>query len=290
MRPTEIDTAIRITPPLHAAGLLAFLGLRAVPGVEEVDGGTYARAVRLARGPAVLRLTPRVSSIRLQATLSHADDAAEARTVARAICDAGADPHDVARVLGRDPLLGPVVAAAPGLRSPGTADGHELLVRAITGQQVSVLGARTTLGRMSATYGGALPAALATDTITTLFPSAERLAAADAATLGMPRARGGAIVGASAACAAGDVVLRRGADSAAAQQALVALAGVGPWTAAYVAMRALGDADAFMPTDLGVRHALERLGADGSPAAATARAASWAPYRSYAVHHLWHTL
>lgn len=275
---------LRGRPPFEAAALLAFLALRAVPGVERVDGDTYARTLRLPGGPARLSLRLHASGVHVEAALSHPADEDVALAAARRICDLDADPAPIAAVLGADPVLAPLVAARPGLRAPGTADGAELLVRAIAGQQVSVAGARTTLGRIAAAHGDPLPDALrGDDGLTRLFPATTRLAQADPAALGMPRARGAAIVAASAACAEG-LALAPGADPGATRAALLALPGVGPWTASYVAMRALGDPDAWMPTDLGVRHALAARGADA------AAADRWRPYRAYAVHHLWASL
>lgn len=231
---------------------LAFLAARAIPGVEAVEDGAYRRVHR----GAVLQVDA---------------GADPADPVARRIFDLDADTAAIDAHLAADPVLAPLVAARPGLRSPGTTDAHEILVRAITGQQVSVAGARTTLGRIAAAYGE--PVADGGD-LTHGFPTPEALAEADPATLGMPRARGAAIVAASRACADGLDPRDR--------EALLALPGVGPWTASYVAMR-LGDPDAWMPTDLGVRHALARLPGTPDPD-------RWRPYRAYAVHHLWASL
>jgi AraC family transcriptional regulator of adaptative response / DNA-3-methyladenine glycosylase II len=168
---------------------------------------------------------------------------------------------------------------------PGTVDGAELAVRAVLGQQVSVAGAATIAGRLAARHGEALDAPVGT--ITHLFPSAAALAAVDPAELPMPRSRARALVGMCAALAAGDVDLSPGADPDAAEAALLALPGIGPWTASYVRLRALGDRDAFPAADLGLQRALEHLGADGSPRAATARTEAWRPLRAYAAQHLW---
>jgi AraC family transcriptional regulator of adaptative response / DNA-3-methyladenine glycosylase II len=168
---------------------------------------------------------------------------------------------------------------------PGTVDGAELAVRAVLGQQVSVAGAATIAGRLAAAHGEPLPEPVGS--ITHLFPSSAALAALDPAELPMPRSRGRALVGLCAALAAGDVDLSPSADPAAAEADLLALPGIGPWTAAYVRLRALGDRDAFPAADLGLKRALERLGVDGSPRAAAARAEAWRPLRAYAAQHLW---
>lgn len=282
--------------PFAARELLKFLAARAVAGVEAVVEETYARTLSLPGGPAVI--VCRLSDHDVVATVLATDrgEVEPALTTVRQILDLDADPGPIQARLRADELLRPLVDDRPGLRSPGSADGHELLVRAITGQQVSVAGARTTLGRIARTYGTPLPAGLATaarrhgaDELGWVFPQAQQLAAAEPASLPMPRARGMAIVRASEACAEG-LVLAPGVDVAAARSALRGLPGVGSWTVEYVAMRALKDPDAFLASDLGVRQALIGLGADGSPRAARGAADAWRPYRAYANHHLWASL
>jgi len=161
-------------------------------------------------------------------------------------------------------------------------------VRAVLGQQVSVAGAATVAGRLAATYGE--PLARPLGGVTHVFPSAAALAGADPAALPLPATRARALVGLATALRDGDLVLDAGADREETRERLLALAGIGPWTADYVAMRALRDPDAFLPTDLGVRHALELLGEDARPATALALAERWRPYRAYAMVHLWAAL
>jgi AraC family transcriptional regulator of adaptative response / DNA-3-methyladenine glycosylase II len=170
----------------------------------------------------------------------------------------------------------------------GCADAHEVLVRAVAGQQVSVAGARTVVGRLVAAHGE--PLALADPALTHVFPTAQALAGADPAALSMPRARGATIVSACAALADGSLVLDPGVDREASRASLLALRGIGPWTAGYVAMRGLGDPDVMLEADLGVRHAVARLGGDDRPGAIAERAHAWRPWRSYAVAHLWASL
>jgi AraC family transcriptional regulator of adaptative response / DNA-3-methyladenine glycosylase II len=264
-----MEIELRHRRPIDARALLRFLGGRAVPGVEEVRDGSYRRSLRLASGPAVIEV--RVADGVMLANHEQA---------ARAVFDLDADPEAIADALGSDPLIGDRVRANPGLRVPGHADPAELAVRAVIGQQVSVAAARTIAGRLVAAYGEPLDRPVGS--VTHLFPTPAVLAALSPEDLPMPRARARALTGLAAALAGGELVLGR--------DALLALPGIGPWTASYVAMRALGDPDAFLPTDLGVRRALERLGVDGSPAAAQATAERWRPYRAYALQHLWTTL
>ncbi len=203
-----VTKTLRTRPPFAHRELLAFLALRAVPGVEEVTDGTYRRTLRLPGGAAVISVTPRASSVRVEARVSDDTDVPHALEAARRIFDLDADAPRIDAALASDPVMQALVAARPGLRAPGTADGAELLVRAITGQQVSVVGARTTLGKIVAAHGEQI------SETAWLFPSSEQLAAADAAALGMPHARGRAIVVSAAACAEG-LSLQAGADLAA---------------------------------------------------------------------------
>jgi AraC family transcriptional regulator of adaptative response / DNA-3-methyladenine glycosylase II len=287
-----IALTLPLRGPIDGEHLFAFLGTRAVPGVEVWDGTTYRRSLRLPRGSGVVALTPARSGVSCSLMLSSLADLQTAVQRCRRLLDLDADPAAVDEQLGGDDVLAPLVRARPGLRSPGVVDGSELLVRAILGQQVSVAGARTIAGRLAAAVGERTEVCAGADRggPTLLFPSPAGLLALDPETLPFPRSRRTAVRAACSAIADGRVVIDAGSDRAELDAALQALPGVGPWTSSYVAMRALGDPDVFMPTDLGVRHALQRLGLDGSPVAAAALAQRWRPWRSYALHHLWATL
>ena len=274
--------------PLDGDALLGFLARRAVPGVEEARDAAYRRSLLLAGGPATIELRPREAAVDVRLELADPADASGAVAAVRALLDLDADPASIAARLSGDALLGPLVRANPGARVPGHPDPAELAVRAVIGQQVSVAGARTIAGRLVAEHGE--PLARPLGGVTHLFPAPAALAALRPAELPMPRSRGRALIGLARALASGELALERSADPDLTRRRLLALPGIGPWTAAYVAMRALGDRDAFLPTDLGVRRALERLGEDGSPRAAAGTAERWRPYRAYAVQHLWTTL
>jgi AraC family transcriptional regulator of adaptative response / DNA-3-methyladenine glycosylase II len=168
---------------------------------------------------------------------------------------------------------------------PGHVDGVELAARAVIGQQVSVVAARTLATRLVAQIGEPLELSGEHD-VTHLFPTAGALAAIDAEQIAMPRARGRALNAIAGALADGSVVLDRSADRGEVRARLLGLPGIGPWTADYIAFRVLGDPDVFLPTDLGVRHAAERLGIDD----VAARSEQWRPWRSYALIHLWSAL
>jgi len=213
-------------------------------------------------------------------------DTAAAVERARRLVDADCDPVAVDDQFLGDRVIGPLVRATSGLRVPGQVDGDETAVRTVVGQQVSVTGARTVTGRLVAAYG--TPVETDVPGLTHLFPSAAALAEVDPGSLPMPRARGRALTGLASALASGHVALDRGADREHVREALVALAGIGPWTADYVAMRALGHPDVFLPTDIGVRNAIAGLGHD--PVAVISDSDRWRPWRSYALMHLWNTL
>ncbi len=274
--------------PLDASGLISFLGRRAVPGVEEVCDDSYRRSLRLPHGNATVELSAGDDCVLARYVLDDLRDLAAAMQRSRALLDLDSDPTAIVEALGADKLVGPLIAAAPGRRVPGHVDGDELAVRAVLGQQVSLAGAATVAGRLVAAYGEPLERPLGA--VTHVFPSAAALAAADPDSLPMPATRRRALIGLAAALRDGEVVLDAGAEREQTRRRLLALPGIGPWTADYIAMRALRDPDAFLPTDLGVRHALDRHGVDARPANALALAERWRPYRAYAMVHLWASL
>ncbi len=276
-------------PPFDAAAVLAFLGTRAVPGIEAWDGAIYRRALELPNGHATVACSAGgEGGLVAEFRLADLRDLAPAVARVRRLFDLDADPQAVADVLGADPLLARRIAARPGLRMPGSVDPHEMVVRAVVGQQVSVAGALTLVGRLVAAHGR--PLALDDPQLTRVFPTAGTIAELDPAALAMPRARAAALVGVCLALADGSLVVDAGADRAATMTALQGFAGIGPWTAAYVAMRGLGDPDVMLAGDLGVRRAIAALGGDDRPRAIEQRAHAWRPWRSYAVGHLWASL
>ena len=259
--------------PFHTASLLAFFAARAVPGVEEVDGTTYRRSVRLPHGPGVIALVLGEGPPGWELERGDPRDEAEAEALCRALLDTDADPAEIDGALAADPLLAPLVEQAPGRRVPRCVDAAEIAVRAVLGQQVSVAAARTQAGRLTEQCGERLPDPAGA--VTHLFPSPQALAALDPGTLPMPRARGRALVAMAAAFAGG--LDPRDRD------AFLALKGIGPWSADYVAMRC-GDRDILLETDLGVRRGFARI---ADPTVLTRSAEAWRPWRSYAVQHLW---
>jgi AraC family transcriptional regulator, regulatory protein of adaptative response / DNA-3-methyladenine glycosylase II len=274
--------------PLDGDGLIAFLGARATPRAEEVLNGAFRRSLRLPQGTGAVELRPADGHIDARFWLADLRDLGAAMHRCRILLDLDSDPHSVVDALGDDSLIGALVRTTPGRRVPGHIDAHELAVRAVLGQQVSLRGASTLAGRLVSSYGEELERPVGA--VTHLFPSAEKLAEADLARLGMPSARAAGLRGLVTALAGGKLVLDAGAERGEARRQLLALPGIGPWTAEYIAMRALRDPDAFLPGDLGVRHALEQLGQGGSATAAERVSQQWRPYRAYAVAHLWASL
>ena len=285
--PGHLALRLPVRPPFDGAGLMRMLAVKSVPGVEEADDTSYRRALLLPHGEGTVRLRDAGDHVACDLTLADPRDVVPAVARVRRLLDLDADSAAVDELLGSDPALAPLVAAWPGMRVPGAVDGLEMAVRAVIGQQVSVAGARTVAARLAATYGKPVTA---TDgsTVTHHFPTAEAFAALDPATLPMPRSRGRTLVALCTAVAEGRLDLDAGADRDETTAQLLALPGVGPWTADYVRMRGLGDPDVLLTTDLGVRRGLERLGLADDSRSALAHGERWRPWRSYALMHLWH--
>jgi AraC family transcriptional regulator, regulatory protein of adaptative response / DNA-3-methyladenine glycosylase II len=266
--------------PYEAAEVLLFLGAHAVPGLEEGDGTTFARVLDLPHGPAVVRLSPgEGAAVTARLRLAELRDLGAAVTRCRRMLDLDADPAAVDDVLGADPALAAVVASAPGRRVPASPDADELAIRAVLGQQVSVAGARTLTARL---LPMGAPLAEPVGTLTHAFPRAATLADADLTAIGLTGARRRTVSSLAAALTSGDIALDPGADREEAARALLAVPGIGPWTAALVGLRGLADPDVWLPGDLALRRSLAALGSSDTEAASR-----WRPWRSYAVLHLW---
>lgn len=273
-------------PPFEPSSLFGHLAATAVPGCEEVRDGAYRRTLRLPRGAGIVALRPGVGAVECRLLLDDADDEAVALERCRQLLDLDADAATASAALAEDSALAPGVAAAPGRRIPRTVDPAELAIRAVLGQQVSTAAARTHAGRLVAALGSSL--ADPEGGLTHLFPTAEQLADSDLSALTGPQARRDALRSLAAALASGVVRLEPGADPNDARVGLGALPGIGPWTVELVAMRALGDADAFPVSDLGVRKGAAELGLP-TGGALVGHAERWRPWRAYAVQYLWAT-
>ncbi len=285
---SSISVRLPFRAPYDAAALMGFLGRRAIAGVETWDGETYCRTIRLPGGNGVVAFRPQLDHIACELRLDSLSDLQAALQRSRRLLDLDADPVAIDATLQSDPLLAPLVARRPGLRSPGMTDGTEALVRAVVGQQVSVAGARTVLRRIAEALG--TPLSEPVGGLVRVFPSPADLADAPDEMLAMPGARRTALREACRRIAQGDIALDAGTDRDAVRRGLMAVPGIGPWTAEYVAMRALGDPDAFPAADLAVRHGLARLGISAKPRQVVDLAEAWRPWRAYAIHHLWSSL
>jgi AraC family transcriptional regulator of adaptative response / DNA-3-methyladenine glycosylase II len=273
--------------PLCPDNLFDHLVATAVAGVEEWRNGAYRRTLRLPHGHGVATLQPLPDYIGCQLTLTDLRDLPIAISRCRRLLDLDADPVAIVDLLRHDPPLAPLVDKAPGRRVPRTVDGAELAVRAVLAQQVSSEAARTRAGRLVAAHGE--PITDLVGGLTHLFPDMAALAELNPAVFALPQARRDTLTALVAALAAGEIDLGVGSDWQHARTQLTALPGLGPWTVETIAMRALGDPDAFVPTDLGIRRAARELGLPAGPMALTGHASVWRPWRAYAVQYLWAT-
>jgi AraC family transcriptional regulator, regulatory protein of adaptative response / DNA-3-methyladenine glycosylase II len=272
---------LRYRPPLDWTALLRFLAARSIPGVEHVEDGIYRRSILVAGVPGMIELSHGDSEVILE--IDHARPECLLGIVSRVrrLCDLDADPVAIASGLSSDVVLRPLLDARPGLRVPGAWDGFELGIRAILGQQISVRGASTLAGRLAERYGR--PFESARRGVTRLFPSAEELAGADLASIGLPHKRAETLSAFSAAVASGQLALDGSAAPEETRERLRSIAGIGEWTAGYVSMRALNDPDAFPTADL----VLLRAAGARTARELHALAEHWRPWRAYAALHLW---
>ncbi|HET6869731.1 MAG TPA: AlkA N-terminal domain-containing protein [Solirubrobacteraceae bacterium] len=268
--------------PFSPGNLFGHLAATAIPGVEEVRGRTYRRTLRLPFGAGIVELTPENDHVACRLRLVDLRDLSAAIARCRWLLDLDADPVAIDDQLAEDPRLAPFVARAPGRRVPRTVDGSEMALRAVLGQQISTAAARTHAARLVERHGE--PLADPDGGLSHVFPSPDALSEIE---LAMPAGRRATVHVLLEALRSGALDLSPGADRDRARAALDALPGIGPWTTEVIAMRALGDPDAFPATDLGVRRGAEALGLPGARSALIARAERWRPWRAYAVQHLW---
>lgn len=262
--------------PFDGPGLMRFFADHAVTGLEHGDGEYFERPLRLPGGIAQVRLTLDGDGIRCLARLETVTDVAPLVSRMRRLFDLDADSVAIDQALSRDPALAPLVAAQPGMRIPGAVDVHEALFRTLVGQQISVAAATTVLGTLTRELG--------TDG---LFPTAEQFATGGREVLRGPASRVATILGVAEALSSGDLVLDVGMPAAEFIGRLVAMPGIGPWTAGYVAMRVLGNPDVLLTTDLVILQSAAALGLPGTTRGLAERGSQWAPWRSYAGLHLW---
>lgn len=279
--PGAIDLVLPYRGPLDATGIFAWMAARAVSGVEEATSGSFSRHLRMRGGPAWFEVSQDDSRrLHLRARVTQLGDLAPLVSTVRRVFDLDADPHVIDEALSVHPELAPLVARTPGMRVPGSADPHEMLIRAMLGQQITVVAARTALTALTEALGERTEHGL-------LFPTMTAIAERGAEVLRGPAARIRAVTGAAAALADGSLTLTIGDDGAEQRAALLAMPGIGPWTADYVRMRVLGDPDVLLPGDVALRAGAVAAGVPGEPAALVAWAARTAPWRSYLSAHLW---
>jgi AraC family transcriptional regulator of adaptative response / DNA-3-methyladenine glycosylase II len=279
---TAIQLRLAFRQPLCPDNLFGHLAATAIPGVEEVRGLTYRRTLRLAHGPGVVELTPTPEYVNCRAVLSDMRDLIATIARSRWLLDLDADPVAIDRQLSDDNSLAPVIAKSPGRRVPRCVDGPEMALRAVLGQQVSTAAAQTHAGRLVERHGE--PVSDPGGGLTHLFPLPSELRNVD---LAMPSRRRETFDALVRILDSDRLDLGPGSDRDNAMRALATIPGIGPWTRQVIAMRALGDPDAFPESDLGVRHAAERLGLPITPAALVHHAQLWRPWRAYAVQYLW---
>ncbi|MGC2939750.1 MULTISPECIES: AlkA N-terminal domain-containing protein [unclassified Brevibacterium] len=284
----ELVLRLAYRPPFDFAHLLKYFEMRAVAGIESISDGAYTRSMRLAHGPAVITLRQGAGDfIACRLRLADTRDLGSAVARARRTLDLDADPVAIAETL-RSAGLRSVVDELPGIRSPGHSDPVELALRTVLGQQISLSAARTHLERLVAGTGEALSTEMIVDGVDRLFPTAECIAAVPAEKWSLPASRIRTIQSLSTAMADGRLDLGPGSDRDAASMNLLALPGIGPWSNGYIRMRALGDPDVFMGSDLGVKKAVAELGGNSVSTgdwSETVRKSS--PWRSYLTHLLW---
>jgi AraC family transcriptional regulator of adaptative response / DNA-3-methyladenine glycosylase II len=287
--PTASTLVLRLPfrAPLEPGNLFGHLAATAVPGVEVWRDGAYRRTLRLPHGHGIAELRPLPDHVSCLLTLTDLRDLASAISRCRRLLDLDADPVAIGDLLSADDALGALVRKAPGRRVPRAVDAAEFAVRAVLGQQISTAAARTHAGRLAADHGDHVDDH--SGGLTRLFPAVDVLASFDPAKLAMPRSRRETFAALTRELASSTLDLSVGGDWSEARFRLAALPGVGPWTVETIAMRALGDPDAFPASDLGVRAAAQAAGLPARPGALTARAAAWRPWRAYAVQYLWAT-
>ena len=285
-----IELTLGYREPFDWKGLLGFLSLRAIAGIETIEGDVYRRAVRLGGAAGIVEVRPSASgsTLLLSVPIDFARDLGTIVGRTRRLFDLDADPLAIGTALGRDPLLSRLVKGRPGLRVPGAWDPFELAIRAILGQQVSVKGASTLAARLVRALGPAVETADVR--LDRVFPSPERVAESDLDGVGLTSSRAATIRRLAAAISAGDIRLESASSLEDGVGAMTSIEGIGNWTAQYIAMRALGEPDAFPAGDLGIRKALARNGEIPSERIVLERAEAWRPWRAYVAMWLWGSL
>ncbi|MBV7500076.1 AlkA N-terminal domain-containing protein [Achromobacter sp. ACM05] len=283
----EIKLLLRYRPPYDWDAMLAFLRLRAIPGVESVTGDTYARTVSLDGAQGTVTVRPGAGdALQVAVRFPHLPSLPAIIARLRRVFDLASDPAAIAAQFAADPVMTALMQARPGLRVPGAWDGFELAMRAVLGQQITVAAAIRLAGKLVAAHGK--PLAQPDGALTHVFPEPDVVAAAELASLGMPRSRAATLSAVAAAAVADPHLFDAAVDLEDAVRRLRTIRGVGEWTAQYIALRQLREPDAFPHADIGLIRALEKLESRAyTPAQLLARSEAWRPWRAYAAQHLW---
>ncbi|HEX4413592.1 MAG TPA: AlkA N-terminal domain-containing protein [Lacipirellulaceae bacterium] len=285
----EITIFLPYRPPYDWATMMRFLEVRAIPSLEVVEGETYSRVIEFGDSIGSIHVSnaPEQSSLRVTVRLSKLDVLPTIISRLRRMFDLGAETNVIASALACDPMLAPLVAARPGLRVPGGWDGFEIAVRAVAGQQITLTGATALLGRIVAKLGSEVGDQSGTPGLTHTFPQPKRFTVKSLAGLGTTTSRIASLVAIADAVRADARLFDPRRDLDEAVMRLRQLAGVGEWTAQYIAMRALAESDAFLATDIGLQRRAAESGRRPSAQKLLARAERWRPWRAYATLHLW---
>ncbi len=286
-RDGEIKLLLRYRPPYDWQAMLAFLRVRAIPGVESVTGDTYARTISLDGAQGTVTVRPGAGDA-LHVTVRFPRLQSLPAIIARLrrVFDLASDPTAIAAQFAADPVMTGLMQARPGLRVPGAWDGFELAIRAVLGQQITVAAAIRLAGKLVAAHGA--PLTQPDGALTHVFPEPATVAAAELASLGMPRSRAATLSAVAAAAVADPHLFDAAVDLEDAVRRLRTIRGVGEWTAQYIALRQLREPDAFPHADIGLIRALEKLESRPyTPAQLLARSEAWRPWRAYAAQHLW---
>ena len=285
----EISLLLPYRPPYDWAAMIRFLEARAIAGLEVVTKDSYSRVIELGdvAGSITVVHVPDQSALRMALRFPHLKALSVIIARIRRMFDLSAEPGSIASVLSSDPILAPLVSARPGLRVPGAWDGFEIAVRAVLGQQITLRAATQLASRVVSTFGARVTDSIDIPGLTHAFPGPERFNADTLTDLGIPRARAAAIAGVAAAVSADAHLFDPRRDLAEAVARLRNLPGIGEWTAQYIAMRALGESDAFLAADVAVQRKFALHGRRLTASELPVHAERWRPWRAYAVLHLW---
>jgi AraC family transcriptional regulator, regulatory protein of adaptative response / DNA-3-methyladenine glycosylase II len=286
-----ITLSVRYRPPYDWESMLDFLRARAIPGVEVVDSDCYRRTVEIGRsiGTVCVSHLPKKNSLRITIHFPDVQALPAILTRVRRVFDAGADIETIDEHLSNDSHLAPFIAKRPGLRAPGGWDGFELAIRAILGQQVTVVAARRLAGQLVALHGKRVPESLGGHPdLTHTFPTAKRVASVESIRLGMPAARIRTLKAMAAAAVSDPNLFRPLGTIEEAIARLRTIPGIGEWTAQYISLRAIRETDSFPASDIGLLRGIATIdGAPSTPTDLLQRAETWRPWRAYAAQHLW---